>query len=91
MTLKNKSVLKSKLQFQSNRKGLKMKKNVGNFDKAIRIILGLSLIGFAVISQNWWGLIGIIPLLTGIMNYCPIYGLIKVSTVQKVRTEKLEI
>jgi hypothetical protein len=68
-----------------------MKKNVGSIDKVIRIILGLGLIGFAFFTQNWWGLIGIVPLLTAFMNFCPVYSLLKVSTVQKVRTEKLDV
>jgi hypothetical protein len=68
-----------------------MKKNVGSIDKILRIVLGLGLIGFAVITKNWWGFIGIVPLLTAFMNYCPGYSLLKVSTVQKVKTEKLDI
>ncbi|MBK7228530.1 MAG: DUF2892 domain-containing protein [Ignavibacteriales bacterium] len=68
-----------------------MKKNVGNIDKVARIILGLGLIAFALITNNWWGFIGIVPLLTAFMNYCPVYSLLKVSTIQKVKTEKLDI
>ncbi|MFZ1280610.1 MAG: DUF2892 domain-containing protein [Ignavibacteriaceae bacterium] len=68
-----------------------MKKNVGNIDKVARIILGLGIIAFALITNNWWGLIGIVPLLTAFMNYCPVYSLLKVSTIQKVKTEKLDI
>ncbi len=68
-----------------------MKKNVGNIDRFIRIILGLTLISFAVITKNWWGLIGIIPILTALVNYCPAYSLLKVSTIKKVETEKLNI
>lgn len=68
-----------------------MKKNVGSIDKVARIILGLGLIAFALITKNWWGLIGIVPLLTAFMNYCPVYSLLRLSTVQKVKTEKLEV
>ncbi len=68
-----------------------MKKNVGSIDKVARIILGLGLIVFALITKNWWGLIGIVPLLTAFINYCPVYSLLRVSTVQKVKTEKLDI
>lgn len=68
-----------------------MKKNVGNIDKVARIILGLGIIAFALITNNWWGFIGIVPLLTAFMNYCPVYSLLKVSTIQKVKTEKLDI
>jgi hypothetical protein len=68
-----------------------MKINVGSIDKVARIILGLGLIVFALITQNWWGLIGIVPLLTAFMSFCPVYSLFNVSTVQKVKTEKLEV
>lgn len=68
-----------------------MKKNVGNIDKAVRIVLGLGLIAFALVTKNWWGFIGIVPLLTAFMNYCPVYSLLNVSTTAKVKTEKLEV
>lgn len=68
-----------------------MKKNVGSIDRILRIVLGLGLIGFAVITKNWWGIIGIVPLFTAFINYCPVYSLLKVSTAQKVKTEKLDI
>lgn len=68
-----------------------MKKNVGNIDKAVRIVLGLGLIVFALVTKNWWGFIGIVPLLTAFMNYCPVYSLLNVSTTAKVKTEKLEV
>ena len=60
-----------------------MKKNVGNTDRWIRIVLGialLSLIVFLDVSIRWIGLIGLIPLITGIINFCPIYALLKIST-----------
>lgn len=67
-----------------------MKKNVGIVDRILRIILGLGLIGFALITKNWWGFFGIVPLLTAFMNHCPVYSLFNVSTIQKVKTEKLD-
>ena len=60
-----------------------MKKNVGSVDRWIRIVLGivlLSLIAFLDGGIRWIGLIGLIPLVTGILNYCPIYALLKIST-----------
>lgn len=68
-----------------------MKKNVGSIDKVARIILGLGLIVFALITNNWWGFIGIVPLLTAFINYCPVYHLLHITTVQKVKTEKIDI
>lgn len=60
-----------------------MKQNVGSVDRWIRIVLGialLSLIAFLDGGIRWIGLIGLIPLVTGILNYCPIYALLKIST-----------
>jgi len=60
-----------------------MKQNVGNTDRWIRIVLGvvlLSLIVFLDGGIRWIGLIGLIPLLTGIFNFCPIYALLKINT-----------
>lgn len=60
-----------------------MKQNVGSVDRWIRIVLGialLSLIAFLDGNIRWIGLIGLIPLITGILNYCPIYALLKIST-----------
>ncbi len=68
-----------------------MKKNVGSVDRVIRVILGLALIVFAVITKNWWGFIGIVLILTAMMSYCPVYSLLRVSTKTKIETEKLNL
>jgi hypothetical protein len=60
-----------------------MKKNVGNVDKAFRVILGVAVILLGIIYQSWWGLIGIIPLFTGIMGSCPLYLILGLSTLKK--------
>ena len=60
-----------------------MKKNVGQVDRWIRIIVGvalLSLILFLSGGIRWIGLIGLIPLITGLVGYCPIYSLLKIKT-----------
>lgn len=63
-----------------------MKKNVGNIDRWIRIVLGLALLSLIVFLNGgirWIGLIGLIPLVTGLINFCPIYALLGVSTAKK--------
>ena len=62
-----------------------MKKNVGNADRAIRAVIGLALIGWGVATQNWWGAIGIIPLFTAAIGWCPAYVPLGMSTC---KTEK---
>lgn len=57
-----------------------MTKNVGSIDKSLRLLLGVSLIGYGLYFNNWLGFIGIIPLLTGLINWCPLYSLIGIKT-----------
>jgi len=60
-----------------------MKKNVGNVDMTLRIILGL-LIGLAgIYYQSWLGLIGAVPVLTAFLNFCPVYTLFGINTCKK--------
>lgn len=51
-----------------------MSQNVGSADRAIRIIAGLVLIGLAVTGKiGMWGYIGVVPLATGLIGWCPAY------------------
>ncbi len=55
--------------------------NVGSVDRVIRIILGLALISLAFFGpQTPWGWLGIVPLATAILSWCPIYTLVGVNT-----------
>lgn len=59
-----------------------MKSNVGTIDRVLRILIGLILLSLVFIGpQTLWGLIGIIPLFTGIFRYCPAYSLLKMTTL----------
>ena len=60
-----------------------MKKNIGSVDKIIRIILGVVIIAYGVIESSWWGLVGLVPLLTAFMGFCPLYAPFKISTDKK--------
>jgi len=66
-----------------------MKKNLGSTDKVIRIILGAAIVGLGIYFSNWWGLVGLVLLITAFINWCPAYSLIGVSTDKKVKVEKL--
>lgn len=58
-----------------------MKVNIGGIDRILRIIVGLVLIGLAATGTvGWWGLIGVVPLLTGIFRFCPAYTLLGANT-----------
>ncbi|MCP4089722.1 MAG: DUF2892 domain-containing protein [Gammaproteobacteria bacterium] len=50
-----------------------MKHNVGGIDRILRLVVGLGLIGWGVATQNMWGLVGIIPLFTAAIGWCPAY------------------
>ena len=58
-----------------------MKRDVGTTDRIIRIAAGLFLLFQAVINGHMWGYIGIVPLLTGSIGWCPLYSLLGISTV----------
>lgn len=57
-----------------------MKKNVGKVDKIIRIILGIVILALGYAYNSYWGLIGLVPLLTAGMSFCPLYAPFKIST-----------
>jgi hypothetical protein len=57
-----------------------MKCNVGRTDRIIRIILGLGIAILGVVFDSWWGLIGIVPLVTGIFAFCPSYLPFNINT-----------
>jgi hypothetical protein len=58
-----------------------MTANVGTIDRALRIIVGLALLSLVFVGpQTWWGLVGLVPLFTGLVKYCPAYSLIGVNT-----------
>jgi hypothetical protein len=50
-----------------------MKCNVGKTDKMFRIILGVIIILVGVYFQSWWGAVGVVPIVTGFMRWCPAY------------------
>lgn len=49
-----------------------MKQNLGTLDRSARILLGLALIGLGWLAGSYWGLLGLIPLITGMAGYCPL-------------------
>jgi hypothetical protein len=60
-----------------------MKKNIGRIDRWVRIVAGiivLSLLIWLPGNQRWFGLIGLVPLITGIIGFCPSYALFGIRT-----------
>jgi hypothetical protein len=59
-------------------------KNVGSIDRILRIILGLVLLSFVFIGpQTPWGYMGIILIVTAFMNFCPLYSILRMSSLKK--------
>ena len=50
-----------------------MKKNMGGLDRKVRGILGIVIIALGFYYNSWWGAIGVIPLLTSFISWCPLY------------------
>ena len=57
-----------------------MTPNVGGLDKKIRIAAGLIIMAAGAFYQSWWGTLGIVPLGTALINWCPAYLPFKIST-----------
>jgi hypothetical protein len=58
-----------------------MKSNVGGIDRILRIVLGLVLIGLTATGVvGVWGWLGIVPLATGLVGWCPPYALLGFNT-----------
>ena len=60
-----------------------MKLNEGTIDRALRVIAGLVLIGLAATGTvGVWGWIGVLPLVTGLVGFCPGYAIFGMSTCE---------
>lgn len=58
-----------------------MKKNEGSVDRVLRVIVGLGILSLAFVGpQTPWGYIGIVPVLTGLLGWCPAYTLLGINT-----------
>jgi len=63
-----------------------MKKNVGSLDKTLRIIIGIVVLGIGIYYKSWFGLIGLVPIITALTGWCPAYtvcGLSSCKTKEK--------
>jgi hypothetical protein len=58
-----------------------MKANVGGIDRIIRIVVGLALVAWAaVLGGPVWAWIGVVPLATGLIKFCPVYPILGMNT-----------
>ncbi len=63
-----------------------MKANMGKEDKTFRMILGAILTVLGLYFQSWWGAVGLIPIITSFISWCPFYVPLKISTISKQKT-----
>ncbi len=58
-----------------------MKQNEGTVDRTVRIVLGLALLALVFVGpKSWFGLVGLLPLATGLVGFCPLYRLLGIRT-----------
>ena len=57
-----------------------MKKNMGNTDRWIRMVLGLAIGAAGIYFKSWWGLVGLVPLFTALIGTCLLYLPFGIST-----------
>jgi hypothetical protein len=53
-----------------------MEANVGNADRIVRIVIGVALLSLLFLldgNQRWWGLVGLVPIGTALLRWCPAY------------------
>ncbi|QHE86138.1 YgaP family membrane protein [Hydrogenophaga sp. BPS33] len=60
--------------------------NVGGLDRTLRILFGLALVAAAVTGTvGLWGYVGLIPLITGLMGWCPLYAVLGLKTCRTAK------
>ena len=57
-----------------------MKKNMGNADRVLRMILSIVIAGVGYYYKSWWGLLAFVPLVTAFTGFCPLYRLLGINT-----------
>ncbi|MFC5530644.1 YgaP family membrane protein [Cohnella yongneupensis] len=60
-----------------------MKCNVGKTEQIIRISAGVGILFLGISFKNWWGLIGLAPILTGATRYCPANTVLGIDNCKK--------
>lgn len=67
-----------------------MIRNEGSIDRVIRIALGVGLLSLVVVGpQTLWGLVGLVPLATGLVGTCPVYSLLGIKTCRAPANDRL--
>ena len=58
-----------------------MHRNEGTIDRGIRVVVGLALLSLLFVGPHtWFGLVGLVPLVTGLVGFCPLYRVLGMRT-----------
>ena len=60
-----------------------MKKNMGNTDRTLRVVLSIIIAVVGYYYKSWWGLLAFIPLATSYIGFCPLYKIIGINSCNK--------
>ncbi|NDV11345.1 YgaP family membrane protein [Crenobacter caeni] len=61
-----------------------MQKNIGNTERVIRVVVGLAITSLAFVGPaSPWAFLGLIPVATGLMGWCPPYAMLGINTCKK--------
>ena len=61
--------------------------NIGKYERIIRGVVGVGVIAWGVMEQNWLGAIGLVPLGTALIGWCPPYALLGINTGCKTKND----
>jgi len=64
-----------------------MTPNIGNMDRILRVVAGVAIIVLGIVYGSWWGVIGVLPLLTALIRWCPPYAILGISTCRAESAE----
>jgi len=64
-----------------------MNKNLGKIDRVLRVIVGLAIVLYSFVEASWLGAIGLVPILTAIIGWCPLYCPLKINTCSKEKCD----
>ncbi|MEZ4870640.1 MAG: DUF2892 domain-containing protein [Bdellovibrionales bacterium] len=68
-------------QINLSKRGSTVEKNEGTIDRTIRVLAGVGILSMAFIGpETAWGYIGIVPIVTGLVGFCPLYKVLGIST-----------
>ncbi|XSG83676.1 MAG: YgaP family membrane protein [Methylohalobius sp. ZOD2] len=69
---------------------LKLQPNVGSKDRMIRIIAGVAIVAVGLYFKSWWGAIGLLPIATAVLRWCPGYVPLNINTCEAEESQGTE-